>query len=135
MSDPAQALQEAMRARLLIHLPLVTLLGGAHVHDEVPRGETLLYVAFAAIETRDWSTRDQKAHEHFVTIEVKTNARNRKLAQAIVSEIDQALDDQTLTLAGQTLINLSLMFWTVTRDRAAQTFGAMIRFRAATEPS
>jgi Protein of unknown function (DUF3168) len=135
VSDAAFALQEAMRARLLIHAPLIQLLGGARIYDEAPRGESQLYAAFKSIETRDWSTMDQKAHEHLVIIEVKTNARSRKLAQAIVHEIDAALHDQQLALAGQTLVNLSLVFWTVTRDRSAETFGAMIRFRAATEPA
>ena len=51
------------------------------------------YVAFAGIETRDWSVQDQKAHEHFATLEVKTKSRSRKLAQDIVSEIETALDN------------------------------------------
>ena len=72
MSDPAYALQEAMRAQLLAHAPLTALLGGAHVFDEVPRGEKSPHVVFAAIETRDWSVSGQKAHEHFVTLEVKS---------------------------------------------------------------
>lgn len=134
MSDPAQALMEAMRARLMIHAPLVALLGGQHIHDEVPRGGSQLHVAFRSIETRDWSTMDQMAHEHLVIIEVKTNARSRKLASSIVSEIDAALHNQVLTLAGQALVNLQMMFWTVTRDRDAGAFGALVRFRAATEP-
>ncbi len=135
MSDPAFALMEAMRARLLIHAPLISLLGGAHIHDEAPRGERQLYAAFKSIETRDWSTMDQKAHEHIVVIEVKTHARSRKLASAIVFEIDAALDNQQLTLNGQMLVNLRMIFWTVTRNRDAGTFGATVRFRAATEPT
>ncbi len=134
MSDPAYALQEAMRAQLLAHAPLTALLGGAHVFDEAPRGEKSPHVAFAAIETRDWSVNDQKAHEHFVTLEVKSNARSRREAQAIVSEIDTALDNAALTLAGHTLINLRLLFWNVARDKSTDTFNGIMRFRAATEP-
>lgn len=134
MSDPAFALEEAMRARLIATPALTALLGGAHVFDEAPRGEKAPHVIFAAIETRDWSVKDQKAHEHFVSLDVKSNARSRKLAQAIVGEIETALDNAVLTLTGHTLINLRLVFWTVTRDKSTDTFSGVMRFRAATEP-
>ena len=48
MSGSALALQSAMREALLAHAPLLALLGGGHVFDEVPRGEQEPYVAFAA---------------------------------------------------------------------------------------
>ena len=134
MSGPALAVQTAMRACLLAHLPLTRLLGGGHVFDELPRGEQEPYVAFAAIETRDWSVQNQKAHEHFISLEVKTRSRSRKLAQDIVSEIDTALDAAALSLAGHVLVNLRLVFWTVARDKGQENFSAMLRFRAATEP-
>ena len=108
MSSSALALQIAMRDALLAHAPLLALLGGGHVFDEVPRGSQEPYVAFAGIETRDWSVQEQKAHEHFVTLEVKTKSRSRKLAQDIVGEIETALDDAALTLAGHALVNLRL---------------------------
>lgn len=134
MSDPAFALQDAMKARLTAHAPLTALLGGAHIFDEVPRGEQLPHVVFAQIETRDWSVADQKAHEHFVSIEVKSNSRSRKAAQAMASEIEAALDNVALTLVGHTLINLRLIFWSVSRAKTSDTFNGVLRFRAATEP-
>ena len=96
MSSAALALQIAMRDALLAHAPFLALLGGGHVFDELPRGSQEPYVVFAGIETRDWSVQDQKAHEHFVTLEVKTKSRSRKLAQDIVGEIETALDDAAL---------------------------------------
>ena len=53
MSGAALALQIAMRDCLLAHAPLLALLGGGHVFDEVPRGSQEPYVAFTGIETRD----------------------------------------------------------------------------------
>ena len=132
MSGSALALQIAMRDRLLARAPLLVLLGGGHVFDEVPRGEQEPYVAFAGIETRDWSVQDQKAHEHFITLDVKTRSRSRKLAQDIAGEIEAALDGAALTLVGHVLINLRLTFWTVAK--ANENFGAVVKFRAATEP-
>lgn len=124
-----------MRAALLASAPLTALLRGANVFDELPRGFNAPYVFFGDIETRDWSVADKQAHEHFVTLLVRSNSRSRKLAQDIVAEIEAALEGASLTLAGHALVNLRMVFWTVTRDKNAETFGATLRFRAATEPN
>ncbi len=132
--SPGLALQQAMGQQLLATPALTALLGGAHIYDEVPRGEQPLYVAFNGVETRDWSVMDQKAHEHFVFIEVVTNAKSRTLAQSIGDAIETALDNAALTLTGHRLINLRAVFWSVSRTKSSDNFGATLRFRAATEP-
>ena len=134
MTDPAFALTRAMRDRLLAHAPLVSLLGGAHVFDEVPRGAHPPHVAFTAHETRDWSVQQEKAHEHFVTLEAVTRRRSRADAQALASAIEAALDNAALVLSGHALVNLRLIFWSVARARTGDGFVATLRFRAATEP-
>ena len=130
----ALALQVAMREALLARTELRSLLGGAHIFDEVPRGATAPYIAFTGIETRDWSVADQKAHEHFVTLETISNQRSRAAAQAIAAEIEAALDDAALILEGHKLINLRSIFSTVSRNVKTENFGVIQRFRAATEP-
>lgn len=132
--NAALALQQAMRAALLADTALITLLGGAHIFDEMPRGEPALSVSFANIETRDWSVMDQKAHEHFVTLDVATNERSRTQAQNICNRIEAVLDNAALTLTGHRLVNLRLVFWSVARTKSDPKFGATLRFRAATEP-
>ena len=132
--SPALALQQAMRQQLLATPALTSLLGGAHIFDEVPRGEQPLYVAFNGIETRDWSVMDQKAHEHFIFIDVVTNAKSRAMAQSIGDAIETALDNASLILTGHKLINLRAVFWSVSRMKSTDNFGATLRFRAATEP-
>lgn len=134
MSNPGLALQAAMRAALLAHAPLTLLLGGAHVHEEMPRGASTTYVSFGDIETRDWSTSDAKAHEHFVMLSIRTNIRSRQLAQNILDEIESVLDNVSLNLAGHRLVNLRIIFWSVAREKNGENFGATVRFRAATEP-
>ena len=134
MSNSGFALQTAMRATLLAHPALTALLQGQHVYEEKPRGAERTFVVIAAIETRDWSVKDQKAHEHFVTLSVETNSRSRKLAQDIVAEVEAVLDNAALTLVDHALVNLRLAFWAVARARNAETFNATLRFRAATEP-
>lgn len=134
MSSPGLAVQTAMRQALLAHAPLILLLQGAHVFEEMPRGATASHVSFGDIETRDWSTCDGRAHEHFVTLRVQTNSRSRRLAHDIVAEVEAVLDGADLVLAGHRLVNLRLTFWSVTRERNGDNFGATLRFRAATEP-
>ena len=134
MSNPSRAVQQAMRDALLAHAPLTLLLQGQHVFEEMPRGANAPFVAFGDIETRDWSVADAKAHEHFIMLSIRTNSRSRKLAQDILDEIETVLDHASLTLDGHKLVNLRVIFWSVTRDKSAENFGAVIRFRAATEP-
>lgn len=133
--NPALALVQAMRAALLADTALMALLGGGHVFDEMPRGEQGLSVSFAGVETRDWSVMDQKAHEHFVTLEVSTQDRGRSQAQAICSRLEAVLDTAALVLTDHRLINLRVIFCSVARMKNEKSFGATLRFRAATEPN
>jgi hypothetical protein len=130
--NAALSLQQAMRTALIGRAALTALLGGAHIFDEVPRGAKPPFVHFANIETRDWSVMDQKAHEHFVSIEITTNARSRSLAQSIAQEIEAALDMTALTMADHRLVNLRVLTFTVAR--AKENFIGTLKLRAATEP-
>jgi hypothetical protein len=132
VTNPGLALQEAVRGALIGHAPLRLLLGGAHVHEELPRGARPPFVLLDAIETRDWSTADEKAHEHFLMLSVRTQSRSRRLAQHILDEIEAVLDGAALTLEGHRLVNLRIVFWSVTRQ--GENHGASVRLRAATEP-
>ncbi len=132
--SPAQSIQQAMRTALLARVPLTALLGGAHIYDEAPRGASPPYVMFNAIETRDWSVADQKAHELIVTLEIVTNSRARPLAQNIANEIETALDGVVLTLTDHKLVNLRAVFNYVSKSATTSNFNGVVRFRAATEP-
>ena len=132
MSSAALALQQAMQARLIADDAVRAALGGAYVFDEVPRGAPPAYVEFAGLDTRDWSTFGQRGLEHFVSIAVRANSRGRAQAQEISAAVQAALDGAVLDLAGHRLVSLQLMFWSVMKT--GQTYGASLRFRAATEP-
>ena len=134
MMQPGLDVQQAMITALASRPALKTLLGGAHVFDELPRGATAPYVMFTTIETRDWSVADQKAHENFLTLEVVSKSRSRAQAQNIVQEIELALDGAALTLVDNNLISLRCVFISAARQKSADYFSATMRFRAATEP-
>src|SRR5665213_2138550 len=156
MMQPGLDVQQAMKSILASRPALNTLLGGAYVYDELPRGATVPYVMFTTIETRDWSVADQKAHENFVTLEIKSKSRSRIQVQNIIQEIELALDGAALILAANNLINLRCVFISAAlpklrqlasagrsklssasasaREKSNQLFTATMRFRAATEP-
>ena len=134
MMQPALDVQQAMKSTLASRPALNTLLGGAHIFDELPRGATAPYVMFTTIETRDWSVADQKAHENFLTLEVVSKSRSRAQTQNIVQEIELAIDGAALTLVDNNLISLRCVFISAARQKSADYFSATMRFRAATEP-
>ena len=134
MSQPGLAVQQAMLAALSVRSSLTSVLGGAHIYDELPRGATVPNVAFTTIETRDWSVADQKAHESFVALDVNSKSRSRAQVQSIIQEIETALDGAAFILNGHNLVNLRFVFISATRQKAADYFTATMRFRAATEP-
>lgn len=132
MKGPGLALAEAMRARLVGDAALTALLGGAYVFDEVPRGAPPSYLEFTFLETRDWSTAEAMAHEHFVGLSFRSNSRSRKLAEEVSGAVQLALEGVPPVLDGHRLVNLRLVFWSVVK--AGALFGASMRYRAATEP-
>ncbi len=134
MIQPGLALQQAMKAILSTRPALASLLGGAHIYDELPRGATAPYVLFTVIETRDWSVFDQKAHESFVSLEIMSKSRSRVQAQNIVHEIELALDGVKPVLVDHNLINLRCVFISAARAKTSEYFSATMRFRGATEP-
>jgi hypothetical protein len=156
MMQPGLDVQQAMLATLASRSSLIALLGGAYIFDEIPHGITAPNVVFTTIETRDWSVADQKAHESFITLEIKSKSRSRIQVQNIIQEIELALDGAALTLAANNLINLRCVFISAAlpklrqlasaersklnsasasaREKSNQLFTATMRFRAATEP-
>ena len=134
MIQPGLDVQQAMKTILASRPALITLLGGAHVYDELPRGATAPHVLFTMIETRDWSVADQKAHESFVTLEITSKSRSRVQAQSIIQEIELALDSARPALVDHNLVNLRCVFISAARQKSTEYFSATMRFRSATEP-
>jgi len=132
VSSAGLALQEAMRTALIADPTLKKLLGGAYVFDEVPRGAPPTYVEFTSLDTRDWSTMSEVGFEHVVSIVVRSNSRSRKPAQEISAAVEAVLDGAALAVPGHRLVSVRLVFWSVMKT--GQTYGASLRFRAATEP-
>jgi len=131
--NPALDLQIAIYDALINHSGTVTTLGGPNIFDDVPQRTNFPYVTLGDIETRDWDTQTSVGHEHIVTLHIWSNHRGRKQVHTIIAEIDDALDDKTLSLQDHTLINLHVIFWSALRDLEGQAYHGIVRLRAVTE--
>jgi hypothetical protein len=129
----ALPLRTAVRNALIADAPLLALLGGPRVHDEVPAATTFPFVALGDGEVRDWSTQDSAGEEHRLTLAAWSRQGGRREASLIAAAILQCLAGASLTLPGHTLVSLRFAEGAVTREGDGRTYAARIRLRALTE--
>jgi 2-methylaconitate cis-trans-isomerase PrpF len=130
-ADQSLGLQKAVIARLRGDAGLAALLGGAHVHDHVPRAATPPYVALVRFESRDLSSSGAEGAEHRFTLHVWPEAQGRAGAHAIAAAIETALA-APMTLDGAALVNIAATGWQVSRVDKDHYRGSLT-FRAVTE--
>ena len=130
----ANALLQALHARLLGDAVLTGLTGRGGIVDRLLPRPVLPCVVFGEIESRDYSTGSEQSEEHFVTIEVWSEEGGRKIAQDIAVRVLALLDDAPLVLgAGMTLVSLFFRNSRSVRPAKGKQFLTEIRFRAVTE--
>jgi len=134
-TEPALALQQAIQSRLAATSAVTDLLGGAHIYDDVPPGVALPYVTYGPSLARDWGTASEDGREISVTLHVWSRHGGRREAGRIVAAIDQALAAQPITVEDHVLVNLHFEFSETRRDPDGETFHAITRYRAVTEPA
>lgn len=134
MASSAWELQKAIYAALTADAALTTLLGGAHIYDDVPRGAELPYITFGQSSVRDWSTGTDPGFEHLFTLHVWTRVNGERMAHQIMSALRDGLHDAALTLSGFKLVNLRHEFSDSFRDADGETIHGVVRYRAVTEP-
>ena len=133
MTTAAVALQQAIFSTLTNDAPLVALLSGERVYDEVPARADFPYIAFAQTTERDWSTGSEEGIEHTLTMHVWSRGGGRKEALDILGAVRSALNDQPLSLTGHRLVNLRHELSEARRDPDGETYHGIVRFRAVTE--
>jgi Protein of unknown function (DUF3168) len=133
MSQPLNPLKKAIRATLVADTALTTMLGGARVHDEVPRNMAPPYVAFGEATIRDLSTTSGRAHETMLTLQVLSVDGGSRAASVIAARIEALLHDAVLTLDAHRLVNLTLNQSDTRRERNNEATRVTLRFRAYTE--
>ncbi len=134
MSSPGLELQKAIYQKLKADASLLSLLGGAKVYDDAPQRSEFPYITFGRSIVRDWSTGSESGHEHVVTLHVWSRVAGRRQVYAIMSAIEAALHDQSLLIAGFTLVNLRHENSDTRRESDGETYHGTVRYRATTEP-
>lgn len=135
MSSPAWELQKAVYATLIADAPLVSLLGGTRIYDDVPRGAAFPYVTFGPSTARDWSTGTETGSEHLLTLRVWSKTGGEKEVHVVLDAIRAALHEAVLTLTGHRLVSLRHETSDATREPDGETYQGTARFRAVIEPA
>ncbi len=129
------ALQSAILAALSSSADLSALTGGhARVYDFVPPGTPYPYVTFGQAVERDWSTGSEDGREHTLTLQVWSRASGRSEVYHGAAILRSLLHLAPLPLQGFNLVSLRYQFQEARREPDGETFRAIVRFRAVTEP-
>lgn len=131
----ALALRAAIRTALLADAPLLALLGGPAVHDDVPRGSRPPYIVLAEHAARDDSTGTETGEEHQITLHVWSRQGGLKQGLEIAEAATAALLAASLSPAGHRLVNLAWVSTDSRREPDGRHRFLALRFRAVTEPS
>lgn len=132
-ASPTIALRKAIRDHLLADATLASLLGGARVFDEAPRGTEPPYVTFGDARARDWSTATDIGAEHAIVLDAWSSQHGAREALAIAERARELLDDAALTPTGHHLVSLRFVQLETRRENQGRFARASLRFRAVTE--
>jgi hypothetical protein len=136
MSSASWALQAAIFAALSADGGVKSVLGDpARVYDEVPREAAMPYLVIGDDKENGWNTATDNGSEHGLVLHVWSRARGRKECKAIAYAVRAALDDAALAPSGHTLIDIAYQSAEFLRQTDGQTYHAILRFRAVTEPN
>lgn len=128
----ANAFLRAIFARLTGDAALVALTPGGIVDRLLPR-VVLPCIVIGDLESRDYSTATEKAEEHFLSLQIWSDANGRKGTGEIAARVKKLLDDVALPIAGVSLVNLQLLSSRSRREAKTRNFVVEMRFRAVTE--
>lgn len=135
MSSASWALQCAIFAALSADAGIKSVLGDPpRIFDEVPRDAAMPYLVIGGDKESDWSTSTDKGIEHALTLHIWSRARGVKESKTIAQAAREALDDAGLALTGHTLIGIRHQSSEYLRQTDGQTYHAIMKFRAVTEP-
>ena len=131
---PGSSLEKAIHGTLTSDTEVITLLGGARVYDDVPRGAEFPYLTFGQSTARDWSTDSEGGSEHIVTLNVWSRHAGEREVHLIMAAVRDALHGADLAIAGHRLINSRHEASEASRDPDGETYHGIVRFRAVLEP-
>lgn len=133
-ADAQWAVQQAVYSALTSDTTLQALLGNPpRVYDHVPQDTAFPYVVIGQATTRSFDTKTEDGMEQTLTVHTWSRYRGIKETKQIMGAIVDALDQQSLSLTGHTLIQLRFEFSDTFLDEDGLTHHGVQRFRAVTE--
>lgn len=133
MTAPAAELQKAIFAALAADPALTGALGANRIFDHAPANVAFPYITFGRTSVYDWSTGTEKGTEQLFTLHIWSKAKGNKEALEIMEMARWVLEDKSLPLDTQHLVNLRLEFAEVRFDEDQAVHHGLLRFRAVTE--
>ncbi len=135
MSNPGWDLQKAAYEALSADSGLAALLGGNRIYDSIPQNAAFPYIVLDQMRVNDWSTGTERGSEHILMLHVWSRHGGKREVYGIADAIRHLLDDAELALSDNRLINLTHQYSDLKRDPDGETYHAVIRLRAVTEPT
>jgi hypothetical protein len=129
----ANALMQAIHARLAGDAGLTALIGPDGIRDRLLPRPKLPAVVFGALETRDLSTATEAGEEHVLTLEIWSEGEGRRQAQEIAGRVTALLDNVDLVIDGAVLVSLLRTGCRSRREPRMKAFLVEVRCRAVTE--
>jgi len=136
MSGASWALQQAVFATLTMSDAIKDIAGDPpRVFDAVPRNSAFPYVVVGEGSESNWDTATDTGSEHVLSIRIWSRAGGHKEIKLAAQAVRECLDGTSLALDGHTLVDLRFLSADFTRETDGETFRAIVRFRAVTEPT
>jgi len=136
MSGASWALQQAVFAALSVSDAIQEIAGDPpRVFDAVPRGAAFPYIVVGEGSESNWDTATEAGSEHALSIRIWSRAGGHKEIKLAAQAVRDCLDGESLALDGHTLVDLRFLSADFARETDGETFRAVLRFRAVTEPA
>jgi len=134
MTSASWALQQAVFAALSVN-EAVRDVAGERVYDAVPRGSAFPYIVVGDASETSAATATEQASEHAIEIRIWSRGGGMREIKLAACAVRDALDGAGLALTGHTLVDLRFVSADFARQTDGETYRAVVRFRAFTEPS
>jgi hypothetical protein len=131
--SPIIAVKAAIRSHLAGDAVLVASLGGAKIHDEVPRGEAAPYIVFAEMIARENGSATDRGHLIECNLHVWSRQGGSREALAVADLVAAVVDDATLPLTGHRMIHCRVTATETRRTPDKDLTRVQLRLRIVTE--
>lgn len=132
--EASWAMQQAVFASLTADPGLQILLGDpARIYDAVPAEAVFPYVTIGEIRVRPYPGLPDAA-EHDLRLHAWSRYGGRKEVKEIMTAVYGVLQDGALPVSGRRLVSLRYVFADIFQRSDFETFHAVMRYRAVTEP-